>query len=134
MFKRPRSKREEAHRFGLRAENIAALYLRFKGYRIIAKRYRNTGGEIDVLARKGSTLVAVEVKARQNLKQCEDSVPPWKQQKITRAMQGVLAGQGGIARQIAGLGSAKDFTLRFDVIWIAPRRLPHHIIDAWRVQ
>jgi putative endonuclease len=129
----PSERRKAAHRFGLAAENMAAFYLRCKGYSIIAKRYRNTGGEIDVLARKGHTLVAVEVKARQTIEQCEYTVPPWKQQKIARAIEGALAGQGGIGRQIAGLADSKHFTLRFDVIWIAPKRLPRHIIDAWRI-
>ena len=133
MPKRYRETREAAQRFGLSAEKLAAFYLRCKGYSIIAQRYRNTGGEIDVLARKGHTLIAVEVKARQTIEQCEYTVPLWKQQKINRAMEGALAGQGGIGRQIAGLAASKHFTLRFDVIWIAPRRWPRHIIDAWRI-
>ncbi len=88
---------KSAYRYGLHAEKIAALYLRCKGYRILAERYRNALGEIDIVARAGNTLVAVEVKARKTLEQCEESVPPWKQQKIARAMEGLLAGQGKIA-------------------------------------
>ena len=128
-----RNKREQAHRYGITAEKKAALYLRLKGYRILATRYRNTQGEIDLLARKGSTLVAVEVKARQTLQQCEHTVPPWKQQKIARAMEGVLAGQGNVRDAIAGLAKDRHFAVRFDVIWIAPRCWPHHIVDAWRI-
>ena len=122
----PRS-RERAHRYGLTAEKIAALYLRCKGYRIVAERYRNHHGEIDLLAMKGNVLVAVEVKARQSLTQCEESVPPWKQRKIARAMEGMLSGG-----KIAGLAGEKDFNIRFDVVWIAPWQWPCHIRDAWR--
>jgi len=126
-------KRKSAHRYGHIAETVAALSLRCKGYRILASRYRNSYGEIDLLASRGNTLVAVEVKARQSLKQCEDTVPPWKQQKIARAMLGALSGQGGIAAKITGLGKGAHPNIRFDVIWIAPMQWPRHITDAWRM-
>ena len=35
---------------GRRAERIAALWLRLKGYRILAERFRAPGGEIDLVA------------------------------------------------------------------------------------
>ena len=82
---------------------------------------------------KGHALIAIEVKARQTLKACEESVPVMKQQKIIRAMEGALAGQGGIARKIAGLTASDRLTIRFDTIWIVPRHWPRHIKDAWRV-
>ena len=126
-------KRKRAYRYGHFAEAIAAWYLRAKGYRIIAMRYRNHYGEIDLLAHKKNTLIAVEVKARQSLKACEESVPPWKQQKIARAMEGVLSGQSGGRGKIAGLVAAKSLNIRFDVIWIAPWQWPRHITDAWRM-
>lgn len=121
--------KRKAYRFGLQAEKIAALYLRLKGYRILAERYRIMQGEIDILARKGATLVAVEVKARQNLKQCEESIAPAKQQKILQAMEHVISGNG----KIAGLGDALERNIRFDAVWIVPGRWPKHIKDAWRV-
>lgn len=121
--------RRQAHRYGLNAEKLAALYLRCKGYRILAERYRNPLGEIDLIALKGRTLAAVEVKARRTLEQCNDSVPPWKQQKVSRALEGLLAGHG----RIAGLAQAAEHDIRFDVVWIAPWRWPRHIKDAWRL-
>jgi len=132
MRKAAANRKLAAHRFGLAAETLAAFYLRCKGYRILAQRYRNAQGEIDLLARKGATLVAVEVKARRSLEACDYSVPPWKQARIARALEGALAGQGTLNRQIAGLAAGAHFTIRFDVIWVAPKRLPRHIIDAWR--
>lgn len=124
-MKNPDAK-EKAYRYGLRAERIAGLYLRCKGYRILSTRYRNHMGEIDILAARGKTLVAVEVKARQNLESCNESVPPHKQAKIARALEGWLA-------KSAGLAHAPADNIRFDVIWIAPRHWPVHIKDAWRM-
>ncbi len=121
--------RRQAHRLGLKAEKIAAWYLRLKGYRILAERYRIRQGEIDILAKKGRALVAVEVKARQNFSQCEESIAPWKQQKILQAMEHVISGSG----KIAGLGDALQHNIRFDAVWIVPGRWPRHIKDAWRM-
>ena len=123
------NKKYKAYRFGMTAEKIAAWYLRAKGYRILAERYRNALGEIDLLAQRGATLVAVEVKARQSLEACHDAVPPAKQQKIARAMQGVLS--GGI--KITGLAGDANRNIRFDVIWIVPWHWPRHMADAWRM-
>jgi len=122
-------KRQRAYRYGLTAEKIARVYLMCKGYRILAERYRNGGGEIDIVARKGKTLVAVEVKARRTLAECEEAIAPWKQQKIARAVEGLLAGHGAKL----GLANTYDHDIRFDVIWVAPKRWPVHIKNAWRV-
>jgi len=122
-------KRRKAYRYGMSAEKLAAFYLRGKGYRILAERYRNNQGEIDLLAAKGGMLVAVEVKAHRTLALCEDSVTPHKRRKIARAMQGLLSGQG----RIAGLADPSGHAIRFDVVWIAPWHWPRHIRDAWRI-
>lgn len=121
--------RKKSYRLGLRAEKIAALYLRLKGYRILAERYHIMQGEIDILARKGNTLAVVEVKARKTLAECETSIAPWKQQKILHAVRHILSGSG----KIAGLGSAGEHNIRFDAVWVVPGRWPVHIKDAWRV-
>lgn len=49
---------------GLLGEYRAARYLRGQGMRILKRRYRAPGGEIDLIARDGETLVFVEVKYR----------------------------------------------------------------------
>lgn len=55
---------------GQRGEELAAEHLLHKGYRIIARNYRNHFGEIDIIALDSSqsprTLVFVEVKTRKN--------------------------------------------------------------------
>ena len=45
-------------------ENLACEELVRRGYAIVARRYRRRGGEIDIIALDGSTVVFVEVKAR----------------------------------------------------------------------
>jgi putative endonuclease len=50
--------------FGKMGEEIACAELERRGYAIVARRYRRRGGELDIIARDGRTLVFVEVKAR----------------------------------------------------------------------
>lgn len=129
-----RGVKQKAYRYGMRAESIAKLYLRCKGYRVLAGRFRNHMGEIDLIASKGNMLIAVEVKARQTLDACEETVPPWKQHKISRALEGLLAGHASASHsKIAGLAGGRERNIRFDVIWIAPWQWPRHIKDAWRL-
>jgi putative endonuclease len=121
--------RAQAYHTGLGAEKIGAWLLRLKGYRVLAMRYRAFGGEIDILAQKGRTLVAVEVKARRALAECREAVTADKQRRIAQALEGALAGHG----KIAGLAAARVDNIRFDVIWCAPGKWPVHLKDAWRM-
>jgi putative endonuclease len=45
-------------------EDLAASFYTRRGFRVLARNYRAAGGEIDVIARRGSLLVFCEVKAR----------------------------------------------------------------------
>lgn len=49
---------------GRLGEDLACRHLERLGYAILARRYRRRGGEIDIIAREGDTIVFVEVKAR----------------------------------------------------------------------
>lgn len=49
---------------GKLGEDLACRELERRGYIILARRYRRRGGELDIVARDGPTLVFVEVKAR----------------------------------------------------------------------
>src|SRR5438128_10015615 len=50
--------------FGKTGEDLACRELERRGYEILARRYRRRGGELDIVARDGETIVFVEVKAR----------------------------------------------------------------------
>jgi len=51
-------------RFGKSGEDLACRELERRGYEILARRYRRRGGELDIVARDGRTVVFVEVKTR----------------------------------------------------------------------
>ena len=51
---------------GKAGEDLACRELERRGYAILARRYRQRGGELDIVARDGVTMVFVEVKARQD--------------------------------------------------------------------
>jgi putative endonuclease len=51
---------------GKTGEDLACRELERRGYAIVARRYRRRGGELDIIARDGATLVFVEVKARES--------------------------------------------------------------------
>jgi putative endonuclease len=92
-----------------------------KGYWILARRYRTPHGEIDVVARRGDLLAFVEVKARASLDDAAYAVTPRQQQRIIDAAQGWLMAHPEHA----------EFELRFDVILVAPKRLPRHLKAAF---
>ena len=52
------------HSLGRLGEELACIFLRACGYHCLATRYRKPGGEIDLVMRRGSVVVFVEVKSR----------------------------------------------------------------------
>jgi len=113
--------RVAAFRTGLSAETRAAAYLVAKAYRILARRYRTPYGEIDIVARRRNLLTFVEVKARASLDDAAYAVTPRQQQRIIDAASAWLMAHPEHA----------SFEERFDVILIAPKRLPHHLPAAF---
>ncbi len=81
----PRRKRRRAYRKGHRGEWLAAAALMLKGYRILARRYRTPVGEIDLIARRGSLVIIVEVKARPTLEEAMEAVGALAQRRIDAA-------------------------------------------------
>ena len=51
---------------GQLGEKLACNFLKKKGYQIVDQNYRTRGGEIDIVAKDGDTLVFVEVKTRKS--------------------------------------------------------------------
>ena len=119
-------KYQAAHQRGKAAETLAALWLRLKLYRILA-RGSVTGrgsraGEVDIIAKRGNVVAFVEVKARQNLTDAAVALGPAQRRRIDRAAAAFLARRADLA------GCA----VRFDAVLVAPGRWPRHILDAWR--
>jgi putative endonuclease len=80
---------------GDRGENLAARFLRNLGYRIIIRNFRCEVGEIDIIARDGTTLVFVEVKTRAyDDPSPEDQVNAEKQRQISRVAKMYLSRYG----------------------------------------
>ena len=71
---------------GDRGERAAVRYLKKQRFRIIAKQYRNSFGEVDIIAQDGKTTVFVEVKTRTSTNDGQpfEAVDLRKQEKITR--------------------------------------------------
>jgi putative endonuclease len=113
--------RVAAFKTGLSAESRAAAYLMLKGYRILAKRFRTPYGEIDIVARRRNLVAFVEVKARASLDEAAYAVSPRQQARIVEAAQAWLMAHPEHA----------EFELRFDVMLIAPARLPRHLLAAF---
>ncbi len=71
---------------GGRGEYEAVRFLENLGYKIVCKNFRSGGGEIDIIARQGDTLVFVEVKSSNGSEfgNPEDRVSKKKQRQIAR--------------------------------------------------
>ena len=52
---------------GARGEELAACWYAARGFEVLDRNWRCAGGEIDLVLRKGSTLVVCEVKTRSTL-------------------------------------------------------------------
>lgn len=119
---RPRSKQSRlaAELFGRRGETLAAWFLRLKGYRILASRFKTPMGEIDLVAQRSGTLVFVEVKARRS-GSLADAWLAVNDRRISRAAGYFLARHPRYA--------ASD--LRYDVIFLAPMTWPRHVVNAF---
>jgi putative endonuclease len=55
---------EAGNRLGRAGEQLATEHLRRLGYEIVERNYRTRWGELDIVARLGSTLAFCEVKTR----------------------------------------------------------------------
>jgi putative endonuclease len=101
-------------------ERRAAWWLRFHGWRILARRVRVHAGEIDLIARRGKTVVFVEVKTRMRAADLDLSIDAFRLKRVVAAVNAVghLYASNGEARRI-------------DAILIAPGRWPRHMVNVW---
>ena len=71
---------------GKLGEDLACRELERRGYAIVARRYRRRGGELDIVARDGQTIVFVEVKARDGrlFGEAVEAVTALKRRRLTQ--------------------------------------------------
>lgn len=76
-------------RLGAWGESVAALQLEADGYRIVARNWRCSQGEVDLIAQTGEELVFVEVKTRRgrDMGSPEEGLTPAKQKKLMKLAQ-----------------------------------------------
>lgn len=100
---------------GRRAEDLAAAFLRAKGWEIVARNVAARVGEIDVVARDGDEIVFVEVRSRasRDFGGAAASVDGPKRRRLVRAARLWLQKSGW------------DGACRFDVIAVDGGRLEH---------
>jgi len=119
-----------AQRLGQKGEELAAVFLRKKGHKIIARNYRHGKGELDIVSMQHNVLVISEVKSYRSapLGAAEFRVNRSKQKQIIRTAYDFLAGHP----RFEGLD------VRFDVIIVDfssyPAQITHHEAAFWDEQ
>lgn len=113
--------REDAHAHGHRAESIALWYLRLKGYRLLAQRFKTPVGEVDLIMRKGDTTVFIEVKSRSTVDQSLYAVTPQQSRRIAQAASWYMARNGTATLNFQ----------RFDIVAVPSYLWPTHIQNAF---
>jgi putative endonuclease len=114
------ARRERAEQRGRRAETLAALFLRLKGWRILARRCRVPGGEVDLVARRGGTIAFVEVKWRDNAADLDTAIDEYRLRRVVVA-----------AERLAPRYASRGEDVRIDVMLLAPWRWPSHLANVW---
>jgi putative endonuclease len=113
--------------FGERGEEAAARFLKRQGYHILGRQVHTKGGEIDLVAVEGRTVVFIEVKTRRSTDAGHpaDAVDPNKQRRLTGAALAYLKANGLL-----------EYASRFDVVavmWCGESSTPsiEHYRDAF---
>ena len=83
----PSGKGHENASVGNHGEELAATFLLRSGLKIIERNFRCKGGEVDIVAKDGSTFVFIEVKTSKSLAYGvpQLAVTPFKQRQISKA-------------------------------------------------
>ena len=111
---------------GKKGERRAAWFYRLRGYRVVGRNVRLPTGEIDLVARRGSTLVVAEVKTRQTVAAGQGH------EAVTREKQLRLI---ALADQYVVRSGARNVHIRYDVLslfWNGARFVVTHYPDAFR--
>jgi putative endonuclease len=111
--------RRQSERLGRLAEWAASGLLLLKGYRILARRVRTPYGELDLIAVRGNRLAFVEVKYRRSLGEAETSVSGDQASRMADAAE----------KWTWDHPAYRSHRLGLDAVYLAPWRLPRHLID-----
>ena len=114
-------KRQQAEKRGRGAETLACWYLRLHGWRILARRARVAGGEVDIVARRGRTLAFVEVKARASDDAAAFALDEWRLRRVVVA-----------AERLSPRYMRDGDDVRIDALFVVPRRWPRHVANVWQ--
>ena len=114
------ARRRKAEGRGRRAETFAALFLQLQGWRILARRVRTPRGEVDLVVRRGRMIAFVEVKWRKSARELDFAIDEYRLRRVAAAAE-------AIAARYVRPGDLQ----RIDVLLLAPRRFPRHIVNAW---
>jgi putative endonuclease len=118
--KLPSPKRLAAEKRGRQAERLCAWWLRLKGWSILDRRVRTPAGEIDLIARRGSIVAFIEVKARRNDESLDLAIDERRLARVSAA-----------AESLAHIYLAPGDDMRIDVMLLAPGRPPRHLANVW---
>lgn len=110
---------------GKQGENLAVRYLQANNYRILARNFFSSYGELDIIAQQEDTLIFIEVKTRTStFDQAENSVSAAKQQKMLATAELFLQQHP----------ACEEMPTRFDVISVIFRNSQYnlkHLKDAF---
>jgi putative endonuclease len=112
---------DERRAVGVAGEDAVARWYDELGYAVLARNWRVRGGEIDLIARLGATLVFCEVKTRRGdaFGLPAEAVTFRKQNRIRR-----------LAVQWLGENHERADTLRFDVASVKPDGRGAWLVDV----
>ena len=102
--------RQALGRFG---EDVAEQFLRDIGFQVVARNWRCSAGEVDIVARDGGVLVVCEVKTRRGT---GFGAPL---EAVTAAKAARLARLGTLARRELGMAPCP---IRIDLVGVLVRR------------
>ena len=117
-------RRRATERRGRAAEWRALLALMLKGYRPLARRHAAAGGEIDLILRRGGTVVFVEVKARPTATAAQEAIDARKRRRFSRAARSWVARNPWAAA----------LSLRADAVFVTRALWPAHLPDAFPIE
>ena len=82
----------EKRKLGDIGENVACMFLMKHGFEILDRNYLRKWGELDIVAKKGSTIHFVEVKSvsSETSIRAEENMHPHKLKRLHRAIQTYL--------------------------------------------